>query len=98
MLYMVIETFRPGRAPAVYQRARERGRLMPPGLSYVSSWVEPDFARCFQVMECEEPELLQQWMSAWEDLVEFEVVPVITSGEAAEKMVARASASPDPTS
>ena len=86
MLYMVIETFRPGQAPAVYQRARERGRMMPPGLTYVSSWVEPDFARCFQVMECDDADLLRQWMAAWDDLVEFEVVPVITSGEAAEKM------------
>ncbi|HEX8243337.1 MAG TPA: DUF3303 family protein, partial [Longimicrobium sp.] len=67
-------------------RARERGRLMPPGLAYVSSWVEPDFTRCFQVMECDDPDLLRQWMDAWEDLVEFEVVPVMTSGEAAEKM------------
>lgn len=86
MLYMVIERFRPGQAPAVYQRARERGRMMPPGLGYVSSWVEPDFSRCFQVMECEDFALLRQWMDAWEDLVDFEVVPVITSAEAAEKM------------
>jgi hypothetical protein len=86
MLYMVIERFREGQAPAVYQRAREQGRMMPPGLTYVSSWVEPDFSRCFQVMECEDPDLLRQWMEAWEDLTEFEVVPVITSAEAAERM------------
>ena len=86
MLYMVIERFREGMAPAVYERAREKGRMMPPGLGYVSSWVEPDFSRCFQVMECDDRALLQQWMDAWEDLVEFEVIPVITSGEAAEKM------------
>ncbi|MFL5381745.1 MAG: DUF3303 domain-containing protein [Longimicrobiaceae bacterium] len=90
MLYMIIERFRPGQAPAVYQRARERGRMMPPGLAYVSSWVEPDFSRCFQVMECGDPALLRQWMDAWEDLVEFEVVPVITSTEAAERMTGAA--------
>jgi len=90
MLYMIIERFRPGQAPAVYRRARERGRMMPPGLSYVSSWVEPDFSRCFQVMECGDPGLLRQWMEAWEDLVEFEVVPVITSSEAAERLGAAA--------
>ncbi len=86
MLYMVIERFRPGQAPAVYRRAREHGRMMPPGLRYVASWVEADFARCFQVMECDDPELLQVWIRAWEDLVDFEVVPVITSAEAAERM------------
>ena len=86
MLYMIIERFRPGMAPAVYRRAREKGRMMPPGLTYVSSWVEPDFSRCFQVMECDDPALLRQWMDAWEDLVEFEAVPVITSAEAAERM------------
>lgn len=86
MLYMVIEHFRPGRAPAVYERARERGRLMPEGLHYVASWVEPDFARCFQVMQCDDRRLLDEWMAAWADLVEFEVIPVITSAEAAERM------------
>jgi len=86
MLYMVIEHFRPGGAPAVYQRARERGRLMPDGVRYVSSWVEPDFGRCFQVMEADDSSLLRQWTDAWEDLVEFEVIPVITSAEAAERM------------
>jgi uncharacterized protein DUF3303 len=86
MLYMVIEHFRPGRAPAVYERARERGRLMPEGLHYVASWVEPNFARCFQVMECDERRLLDEWMAAWADLVEFEVIPVIPSTEAAKRM------------
>lgn len=88
MLYMVVERFKPGRAPEVYRRARERGRMMPPGLSYVSSWVEADFGRCFQVMECDDPELLRQWTAVWEDLVDFEVVPVITSTEAAVRMAA----------
>jgi len=83
---MVIERFRPGCAAEVYRRARERGRMMPPGLGYVASWVETDFARCFQVMECDDPRLLREWMDAWEDLVDFEVVPVITSAEAAERM------------
>lgn len=83
---MVIERFGAGRAPAVYRRARERGRMMPPGLVYVASWVEPDFSRCFQVMECDDRALLDEWMAAWADLVDFEVVPVIASAEAAEIM------------
>jgi hypothetical protein len=90
MLYMVVERFRPGAAPAVYARARERGRMLPPGLTYLSSWVEPGFGRCFQLMECDDPALFRPWIAAWEDLVEFEVVPVITSGEAAERMAAEA--------
>lgn len=83
MLYMIIERFRPGCAPDVYRRARDKGRMMPPGLTYVSSWVEPGFARCFQVMECDERRLLDEWMAAWDDLVDFEVIPVLTSAEAA---------------
>ena len=89
MLFMVIERFRGGDAAAVYRRYRERGRMTPEGLRYVESWVEPDFARCFQLMECDDPRLLGQWMSRWEDLVEFEVVPVVTSKEAAEAISAR---------
>jgi Protein of unknown function (DUF3303) len=84
MLFMVIERFRGGDAAAVYRRYRERGRMMPEGLSYVDSWVERNFGRCFQLMECEDARLLRQWMSCWEDLMEFEVIPVVTSKEAAE--------------
>ena len=84
MLFMVIERFRDGDAAAVYRRHRERGRMLPEGLRYVDSWVEPDFARCFQLMECGDPQLIRQWTARWEDLVEFEVVAVVTSKEAAE--------------
>ena len=86
MLFMVIERFRDGDAVAVYRRFRAQGRMMPEGLRYVQSWVEADFARCFQLMECDDPRLLQEWMARWQDLVEFEVARVITSGEAAEAM------------
>lgn len=83
MLYMVIEHFRPGQAAAVYRRFRDRGRLAPEGLRYVSSWVDLDFHRCFQVMEAESEALLKEWIDHWADLVDFEVVPVRTSEEAA---------------
>ena len=82
MQYMIIEHFRGGRPEAVYARFRERGRMAPEGLRYVASWVTRDGARCFQVMECDERALLEQWMAAWADLVDFEVVPVLTSAEA----------------
>jgi hypothetical protein len=83
MLYMVIERYRNGDAVPVYKRFRERGRLMPAGLNYVNSWVESGFNRCFQLMETEHPDLFQEWVANWEDLVEFEIVSVITSQEAA---------------
>ena len=84
MLFMVIERFRNRDAAAVYRRFRERGRMTPDGLRYVDSWVEPDFGRCFQLMECDDPALLDEWVARWQDLVEFEVVPVVTSKQAAE--------------
>ena len=68
---------------AVYRRFRDHGRLAPEGLRYVSSWVTDDMQRCFQVMECDDRALLDQWIAAWDDLVDFEVIPVITSAEAA---------------
>jgi hypothetical protein len=83
MQYMIVETFRGGHPHAVYARLRERGRLTPPGLRYVASWVSQNGDRCFQVMECEAREPLEQWMARWEDLVAFEVIPVISSVEAA---------------
>ena len=84
MLFMVIERFRGGDAAAVYRRFRERGRMAPDGLTYVDSWVERGFGRCFQLMECDDPRLLAEWAANWQDLVEFEILPVVTSREAAE--------------
>jgi hypothetical protein len=81
MHYMVIERFKNRDALAVYRRVREQGRMTPEGLEYVGSWVELNFDRCFQVMECDDPGLFQQWVVQWQDLVEFEIVPVVPSEE-----------------
>ena len=89
MLYLIIESFRNRDAVPVYRRFRERGRLAPDGLKYVSSWVTTDLSKCFQVMECEDRRLLDAWMAKWNDLVDFEVVPVVTSAETAERMSSR---------
>jgi Protein of unknown function (DUF3303) len=83
MLYMVIERFHPGRAAEVYRRFRDRGRMAPDGLRYVASWVDLRFERCFQVMESDDEALLREWTANWMDLMDFEIVPVRTSAEAA---------------
>jgi hypothetical protein len=89
MLYMIVEHFRDGDAVPVYRRFRERGRMAPDGLRYVASWVTEDYRRCFQVMECDDPALLEQWMSNWRDLTEFDVIPVNTSADAAAAIAPR---------
>ena len=86
MLFMVIERFRNRDAEAVYRRFREHGRMLPDGLMYIESWTEATFDRCFQLMECEDPRLFQEWVSHWHDLVEFEIVPVVTSAQAADSI------------
>lgn len=89
MLFLVIERFRGGDPVPVYRRFREQGRLAPEGLTYVSSWVTEDLATCYQVMETAERALLDQWMAQWVDLVEFEVIPVLTSPEASAAVAPR---------
>jgi hypothetical protein len=86
---MIVERFRGGDAGPVYRRFRDQGRLAPEGLRYIDSWVSADLQCCFQVMECEDRELLTQWLARWEDLVEFEVIPVMTSAAAAAAMAPR---------
>jgi uncharacterized protein DUF3303 len=88
VLYMVIEHFRNGDPAPVYARFRARGRLAPEGVSYVSSWVTEDLTRCYQVMACDDRALLDAWIAAWSDLVDFEVHPVVTSAEAAARAAA----------
>jgi hypothetical protein len=84
--YMVIEHFKNKDAAAVYRRFRNIGRMAPEGLDYISSWVDDKFERCYQVMATHDRALLDAWMANWSDLVDFEVTPVVTSQEAAEKI------------
>jgi len=81
-LYMVVENFKNGDATPVYRRFRDRGRLAPPGLSYISSWVTDNLDRCYQLMETEDRALLDQWIANWSDIVDFDVHSVVTSKEA----------------
>jgi len=83
MLFMVIEKFRNQDAKSVYRRFHKQGRLTPDGVTFVNSWVTADLDRCFQLMECDDIALLQKWVAAWSDLVEFEIVPVVAGKETA---------------
>ena len=74
--YMVIERFKPGCLSAVYQRFEAKGRMLPPGLFYLNSWLEKDCHRCFQLMEADDPRLFGEWTKHWEDLVDFEVIEI----------------------
>jgi tRNA splicing endonuclease len=85
-LYMVIENFKNDDAVPVYRRLRDRGRLAPSGVSYVSSWVTDKMDRCYQLMETHDRALLDRWITNWNDIVDFEVHPVITSKGAAERV------------
>lgn len=84
MHYMVIERFKD--APAIYQRFREKGRMMPNGLDYISSWIDHDFKICWQLMQTQDFALFDQWTANWRDLMDFEIVPVRTSAEVRERM------------
>ena len=83
MLFLVVEHFAGGDPEPVYRRFGERGRLAPLGLEYLGSWVASDLTRCYQVMECADRALLDEWMANWADIVHFEVHEVMTSAEAA---------------
>ena len=89
MQFMVVERFRNGDPGPVYRRFRERGRMMPEGLAYVSSWIDEGMTHCYQLMETEDRALLDEWMSHWSDIVDFEVHRIITSQEAAERAAGR---------
>ncbi|SPF43100.1 conserved hypothetical protein [Candidatus Sulfopaludibacter sp. SbA4] len=81
MLYMVIETFKSADPRPLGKRFQQCGRMQPEGLIYHASWLEPAGKRCFQLMETSQPELFQAWTSRWDDLMDFEIIPVLTSAE-----------------
>lgn len=89
MLYMIVERFKNGDPVPVYRRFRDEGRRLPDGLVYVASWVALDMTTCYQLMECEDRRLLDRWIARGSDLVDFEVVPVITSAEAVQRIAPR---------
>lgn len=89
MLYIVIEHFKNrSNAKAVYERFKQKGRMLPSGLKYVDSWTESqNFERCFQLMECDDSSIFEEWTVNWQDLIDFEILPVMTGAEAAEKIL-----------
>jgi hypothetical protein len=89
MLFMVVEHFKNNDALPVYRRFRDRGRLAPEGVQYISSWVDDKLERCFQIMEAGERDLLDRWIENWSDIVDFEVFPVLSSNEATERVAPR---------
>jgi hypothetical protein len=86
MLFMVVERFKSGRVSEVYARLQDRGRMLPDGLEYLSSWVDVERTCCFQLMEAENRGLLEKWMENWKDLIDFEVYPVVPSAEIQKTM------------
>jgi Protein of unknown function (DUF3303) len=82
MLYMVLERFKTPGAVEIYRRSKDQGRMLPDGLEYVSSWVDLNFTKCFQIMKTADEQLFHQWTNRWKDLVEFEIIPIRTSAEA----------------
>jgi hypothetical protein len=89
MLFMIVEHFKNADAVPVYRRFRDEGRLTPPDVRYVASWVSTDLTRCYQIMKAADRRFIDQWTGRWADLVEFEVVPVVTSAEAAAAIAPR---------
>ena len=87
MQYMIIERFKPGKIKEVYERFTEKGRMMPDDVIYINSWINEEVTVCYQLMESPSVEKLNEWISNWNDLTDFEIVPVISSAEAKEKVM-----------
>jgi hypothetical protein len=88
MQYMIIEKFKPGMVRSMYQRFEERGRMLPANVKYINSWISEDVTVCYQLMEADSMNGLQEWINNWNDLVDFEVIPIISSAEAKAKTLA----------
>ena len=86
MLYMIIETFRDGKVKELYKRFEEKGRQLPAGVHYINSWIDEEVKVCYQLMESNNEEKIQTWIRHWIDLADFQIIPVITSAEAKEKI------------
>jgi hypothetical protein len=88
MQYMIIERFHPGKVRALYERFGKSGRMLPEGVDYINSWIDRKLAVCYQLMEADAEEKIQEWIRHWDDLADFEIIPVMSSAEARKKVFA----------
>ena len=86
MLYMIIETFHPHKVKQLYKRFEEKGRQLPAGVNYIDSWIDEEIKTCYQVMESDTEEKIREWIQHWIDLSDFQIIPVLTSAQAKEKV------------
>jgi len=86
MVYMIIEYYHPGKIKELYRRFDEKGRMLPEGVHYINSWINEDVTVCYQVMESDSVDKLHDWISNWNDIVDFQVIPVISSAEARSRV------------
>lgn len=86
MVYMIIEHYHPGKIKELYRRFDEKGRMLPEGVHYINSWINGDVTICYQVMESDSINKLHEWISNWNDIVDFQVIPVISSAEARSRV------------
>jgi hypothetical protein len=87
MTYLIIEHFHSDKIKDMYERFDKKGRMMPEGVVYINSWIDVEVKTCYQVMESESEEKLKEWIKNWDDLVDFEIIPVITSAQAKAKVL-----------
>lgn len=86
MLYMIIEMFHPPKVKELYKRFEEKGRQLPEGVHYINSWINEEITTCYQLMESDTEEKINEWIQHWNDLADFKIIPVITSAQAKEKV------------
>lgn len=86
MTFLIIETFHKGQAKAIYQRFDQKGRMLPDGVRYINSWIDEAVTVCYQIMESDSREKIVEWTKHWNDLAEFEIIPVIDSEEAKRRL------------
>lgn len=89
MQFMIIEHFHPPKLKEMYRRFETKGRMLPEGVQYINSWIDENVSTCYQVMESDSVEKIHEWISQWQDLVDFEIIPVISSAQAREKVMSR---------
>ncbi|MEM6753976.1 MAG: DUF3303 family protein [Cyanobacteria bacterium P01_C01_bin.38] len=87
MLFMVVEKFKDDATRQIYYRSQKEGRMLPEGLKYIDSWIDVNLNRCFQLMECDDLLLIQEWILQWQDLAKFEVIPVVPSKDTSEMVL-----------
>lgn len=84
MLFQGTYVYSTDHRDTVRPRFKETGAPPPPGVDMLGRWHNAAGNGGFFLVETDDPVALARWLQEWTDVIDFEVVPVVTDEQVSE--------------